>query len=334
MKKIISCIITVFVCTSLMPYVTHADAMSFNVKALLPTNQNNPDVSYFDLRLKPAAKQKIAIDMSNNTAKAITLKTVVNTASTNSNGIIDYSASKVKQDKSMKVAIAELVTGPTEITLNANETKTVSYQIKMPQESFDGVLLGGFYIAKKQDEQTNETEVKQQIKNEFSYVIGLKINNTDKKITPNLELNAIETTEKNDKTLIAATLRNTQGAIISGLKIEAKLTKKGSKKTIVTLKKEQLGMAPNSAFSLPIDLENRALSKGDYTLTIAASDKTNNKWQLSKDFTVSQAITVHEEQTTTPKQAFPWALAISIGIIVIALIVVLLLVIVRKNKRN
>ncbi|EUJ36317.1 hypothetical protein BCAMP_10910 [Brochothrix campestris FSL F6-1037] len=226
MKKIISCIIIVFACTSLMPYVTQADAMAFNVKAILPTTQNNPDVSYFDLRLKPAAKQKIAIEMSNNTAKAITLKTAVNTASTNSNGVIDYSASKVKQDKSMKVAIAELVTGPTQITLKANETKTVAYQIKMPQESFDGVLLGGFYIAKKQDEQMNETEEKQQIKNEFSYVIGLKISNTDKKIIPKLALNAIATTEKNDKTLIAATLRNTQAAIISGLKIEAKLTKK------------------------------------------------------------------------------------------------------------
>jgi len=67
--------------------------------------------------------------------------------------------------------------------------------------------------------------------------------------------------------------------------MDATVTKKGHKEILHELKKT-VSLAPISQFNLPINWDNEPLEKGKYSLTINVKDKTGEKWQLKKDFTI------------------------------------------------
>lgn len=329
MKKTIYLTISMCILIILLPQTTKAEGVAYEVKAILPKTQQNPQVSYFDLQLKPAERKEIAIEFSNKTDKAITLNSDVTTATTNNNGVIDYSLTRANEEQKLKIKMAEIVTGPDKIALTAHEKKTVNYQIKMPQEAFEGVLLGGFYITKAAE---TTTKAKPSLKNEISYVIGLQLSNTEKRIAPKLALQTVEITEQNKRTVITADLRNSAAALISGLTIEARVTKKGDKQAIYTSKKSELGMAPNSNFLLSLDLEQQKLSQGDYAITLKANDKNNNKWLLTKTFNVKETLTVPTEKINSSNRPFTWVIIVSA--IAITSIGILLHFYRRKKKEN
>ncbi|WP_249596877.1 WxL protein host-binding domain-containing protein, partial [Peribacillus frigoritolerans] len=79
-----------------------------------------------------------------------------------------------------------------EIVIPGKETKKVPFTIQMPKESFDGIILGGFYVHEVNKEEKKKENNKVQIKNEFSYVIGVKLTGTDEVVKPKLKLNEVQ----------------------------------------------------------------------------------------------------------------------------------------------
>lgn len=66
--------------------------VTFNAEAILPKNQHS-EVSYYDLRVRPGATQKLFIRLRNLTNAKQTIMVKTNNAITNQNGAIDYSKS-------------------------------------------------------------------------------------------------------------------------------------------------------------------------------------------------------------------------------------------------
>ncbi|UYY08795.1 DUF3324 domain-containing protein [Enterococcus faecalis] len=96
----------------------------------------------------------------------------------------------------------------------------------MPEKIFEGVLLGGFHIHKKDKEASTNQKV--QIKNDYSYVIGLQLTETEKKVTPELKLNTVEPGLNNYRTTLFANLQNTTATMITDMTVTAEVYKENN----------------------------------------------------------------------------------------------------------
>lgn len=315
MKKILFIIATLLVGARLYPTSGEAaDTMAYSVKANIPENQINKASTYFDLKMEPNQKQEISLTVSNSSDNEATILISPNVAITNQNGVIDYSQSKGKLDSSIKNPISSIISPAQEVVLGPKETKEVPFTLQMPEKEFNGLILGGFYISKKEDaNQAKDEEKDVQIKNQYSYVIGLQIRENTNEVKPVMELHDIKPTLLNYRTAVTANLQNTQATIMSDLMVDAKVMKKDSTTILHETKKEKLSMAPNSNFDFPIGWDNQSLDAGKYTLQLVA--KTGeDEWEFEKEFeiTAKDSKELNDEAIELEKSEANWLMIIGV----------------------
>lgn len=263
-----------------------ANDMNFSVEANIPSNQIDKSQTYFDLKMKPGQKQDISITIKNGSDAEASFSVIPRTAVTNQNGVIDY-GKDLPKDSSLKYQFTDIVKGEMNYTLKPNETKKAVFHINMPKTSYKGIILGGFRIQKNQTE-NKSSEEGVQIKNQYAYVIGAKLSESEVNVTPKVELNDIKPVLQNYHTAISVNLQNTEPVIISKLEVEAKVTKKNKKEVLHQAKKENMSMAPNSNFDFPISWDDKELSAGKYHLSLIARDKKGNEWEFEKSFEIKE----------------------------------------------
>src|SRR5699024_5588679 len=163
-----------------------------------PDNQRNQDATYFDLRMKWNKKKTIQVKVSNSRKETIKIKPTIHNAEKNRNGIIDYSGDSKQIDSSLKIPLSSIVElKDKEITIKKGEQKVVKADIKMPSDTFNGVILGGIHFEKVTDNEDDaDGEQGVQIQNKYAYVVGIQLSETDKKIKPNLKLTEIKKKNK------------------------------------------------------------------------------------------------------------------------------------------
>ncbi|PET57003.1 cell wall protein [Bacillus sp. AFS001701] len=331
MKKWFSILMAVFIGISFINLNSaYASSMNYSVKADIPENQMNDKVSYFDLKMTPAKSQIISLTVRNEENNPIELMIEPNTAITNQNGVIDYNRHNYKKDSSLKYAFSDIISKKQKVVLKGKETKRVFFTIQMPKKSFDGIILGGFYISKINNEQEIKKQSNVQVKNEFSYVIGVKLSETEAIVQPELKLNKVKADLLNYRTVVTANIQNTEATIINNLNIEATVTKEGQKKSLHKSKKENLSMAPNSNFDFPISWDQQELKPGKYHLYITAKDK-NHVWEFDKMFEIKENdAELNKQAVELEKNNY----LIYIGIALLFLIVIVLIFWFRKKKKE
>lgn len=309
--------------------VASAEAMSYSVKANIPDNQIDKNLTYFDLRMSPGETQTISLTVQNSSTEEITLIIEPNTAITNQNGVIDYSSNDHEKDSSLKYAFSDIISPAQEVTLAGNETKEVSFTIEMPEESFDGIILGGFHVYEVNLDNESTSE---QIKNKYAYVIGAKLSVTDTIVEPDLTLNEVEATLINYRTHITANLQNTEATIINDLEVTAQITKEGEDEVLYETTNSNLSMAPNSNFDFPISLNNQALEAGKYRIYIHATDG-DQTWEFDKTFEIGagEAADLNEEAVELV-ETNNTILYVIIGALVA--ICIILFIVLLKNKKT
>ncbi|PFJ08956.1 cell wall protein [Bacillus cereus] len=309
-----------------------AGTMNYSVKANIPENQINKKLTYFDLRMKPGAKQTISLTVQNTSTEEIELMIEPNTAITNQNGVIDYSKHEHKKDSSLQYPFSELISPKQKVLLKGKEQKEVPFTIQMPQDSFDGMILGGFYIYKISKDDETQENTKAQIKNEFSYVIGVKLTETDVSVQPNLTLNHVQAGLMNYRTVVTANLQNTAATIVNNLEVNAKITKEGQKEVLHETTSSKLSMAPNSNFDFPINWDNKSLKPGKYHLYITAKD-ANQTWKFDKMFEISgkEAKKINKTAVEVEKD-YTW-LFLGIGALILVIIIIIIILL-KKKKRG
>ena len=107
--------------------VDATEGVGFSVRAVLPENQVNSQVSYFDLHMAPERKQDLTVEIYNKEAKEIKAKISVVSASTNGNGIIDYKTPGIK-DKTLKIPFSEIAKVQEEIVMAVSYTHLDVYK--------------------------------------------------------------------------------------------------------------------------------------------------------------------------------------------------------------
>lgn len=333
-----------------------ADAVSsgigFYVRAVIPENQIDDSLSYFDLRMNPGQQQTLEIEIVNEGDETLTLSLDAISASTNRNGVIDYKTPGV-QDESLATPFSGLAALEEDaIQVAPHSTRTVRFTVDMPQDSYDGVILGGILLTKENAEAPTAVAAGEgsgggaAIQNIYSYVIGVKLTETDAPVAPDFELVSAEAGVVNYDAAVVHGIRNKEAVIVKGITLDVEVYRDGQAEPVASYQKSDVDMAPNSLMELGVGLAQNAdgsagaLEPGDYTsnVTLTYGGET---WNFTKTFRVGQetvdAVNDQTVPTTAPAQAggFPlWIILVVAGLLLVILLLLVLLLRRRKEEEE
>ncbi|MBA5256742.1 DUF916 and DUF3324 domain-containing protein [Enterococcus hirae] len=308
-----------------MSVYANSNESAYSVSADIPDFQVDKNLSYFDLHLQPNQQKTIKIHLANTGKEKAAFLVNVNNAATNSNGVIDYGKNEFKKDPSAKYELNQLVKPKTqEVELPAGKAEDVQFQITMPKTAFKGIVLGGIHVSKKDD--ISQKAKGTAIRNKYAYVIGVKLQNSLVKVTPDLKLKKVNVGLQNSYTTIFANIQNPTATIISKVAFDAKVTKKDSNEILYETKKENLSIAPNTNFDFPIGLNKDKIAAGNYTVTIDAKEQgTTHRWHMTSDLTIKadKANKLNHDAVTNEKGIPYLSLIIGIGLFLVLIILFL-----------
>ena len=276
-----------------------ADQANFVVTAIIPENQIDKRQTYFDLRMEPGQTQVLQVNVTNKSSAEITVEVRVSNASTNRNGIIEYQAI-VQPDESLKTPFDTIAKTQPQITLKANESKMAEITVAMPENSFDGVLLGGIVFTKRNGDNHGSGV---SINNQFSYVVGVKLSQTDAIIQPDFKLKAVTPLLVNHRNAVVADILNTAPLIIKDVSVDGQIYKKGGAQPVVSISKDRVEIAPNSVFPLPFEWDGNKIDPGEYQVNLKLS-YNGKDFEWSRDFTVDgdTANEIHDATLNKPTE--------------------------------
>ena len=148
--KIATCLValmlTIIVMMIAMPART--EGVRYSVQPVYPNNQRPGSDGYFNLMMTPGRFQEIEVQIKNAGASTLYVEVTANPARTNINGIVDYAPPRdgerfVEQGPAFTdiVAVREAV-----IAIPAGTSHFAAFDIAMPSEDFEGVIVGGLHF--------------------------------------------------------------------------------------------------------------------------------------------------------------------------------------------
>ncbi|RZI49393.1 WxL protein host-binding domain-containing protein [Lactococcus kimchii] len=336
---------------------TFANEFNFSVDPAIPSNQVGKS-SYFDLLLKPGQTQDLTVVLGNSTDKTVTVEQSVASATTNINGVVEYSPNAIKPDTTLKYNLVDYVKAPKEIVLKPKSTQAVTVQVTMPNESFSGVIAGGLTYAEKDSDSANSAKNKGiSIKNKYAFVVGLLMQQGATKVAPDLKLLKVAPGLVNYRNVINVGLQNPKAGYLNQMYVNAEIKGLTNKSLDYKVNKESMQMAPNSNFNYPLAIgEGKKLEAGKYRLTMTvygqkdaekgqysmkdstgALQKFDYRWQFTQDFTITAAKAKAlnaKDVTIKHEKVFPWMLVIGLLILLLALFLLFFILWKRRNTRE
>ncbi|MGG5308249.1 hypothetical protein IGK38_003000 [Enterococcus pernyi] len=309
--------------------------LNFYVTPELSENQKSGNDRYFHLTLAPDATEKLTLKLQNANAEAKKIKITPHTAYTNVMGVVEYGQDAEKADPTLKYSLDELIEQPEIIELGGNETKTVTLDLNMPKEAFEGFLAGGLRVSEVKEEATEETSDEEgvAIQNEFAYIIGVVVSNKQDAVQPDLELLDVFADQLNYRNVISANLQNFTPTFVNRLAVEATVQKVGEEEILYQASQEQMQMAPNSNFNFPISLEGDRFRSGEYLLKLKATSG-EDEWEWERKFTIEadEARALNQQDVTIDTSTNWWMIG-SI-ILFVSLLGIVLYLFIHKRKKE
>jgi len=318
-----------------------AAAMGFSVTPLLPENQRPNGSAFFDLIVTPGMRQDLTIMVSNSGDEEIVVLVELITASTSRNGQINYT-SRGQMDTTLKFSFEDMASIPqTHFTIPAGGDVAVPISLTIPNETFDGIVLGSIRVLREATDQ--EREDAGAIVNQYAHVTAVRLvmrDDAEDMIQPDFALGSITTELVNFRASIIAHIRNTEPLLIKDATATARIYPLGSDQPVFEHTMESLDFAPNSVFPFSfVDREGYGIDPGNYTavITLQHEDRT---WEFDENFVITpdEASEVNdgavnqnlpeEEEEGIPMWVF---IAIGIGGAILIAIIVLIIVIVKRK---
>lgn len=302
---------------------------------MIPENQVNEKASYFDIEMEQGQSQNLEVVIYNSSDETITINVENNFANTNSNGLIVYDDSGDKPHESMVHSFTEISSiDNQEVEVPPDEQKTVTVNVQAPENSFDGIILGGLFFQMELDESEEEQNV--QIQNRYSYALAVQITESDNEKTVEPELEFLEASPGivNHRTGLQTEFVNTAPVIIDGLEITGSVYEEGSEESIYTRTEEEFTVAPSSKFNFPIMYDNQRLEPGKYIFRATANDGSH-EWEFEEAFEVTEEdANEANEEAVELEEDNSWLIYVVIGlaVIVLLLLTVVIFLIVKRKK--
>ena len=277
--------------------IVHADVQTqtadFEIQPILPEEQVNASLNYFDLLLKPDSTRVIQMRIQNFSNKKITVESSLRNAYTQMGGNIDFTTDSSLLDKSLKTSftqIATLTKGDQKIVLKAGETKMLSTTIKMPKAGYKGMIYGDWHFLERLKPDTKTTATT----SNYAYSVGVVLRGTDYEVYPKLSYGETAPILYRRHPAMGIKLRNTQPMAITKASVDATILQKGFNGSKHVYKATNLSIAPNSLLNIPISWSYNTLKPGDYEIQVKVKgltffNKFPHTWEFNKKFTVADS---------------------------------------------
>jgi hypothetical protein len=287
MKKLtylLTLIILIFPFIQATPIKAQENAMGFRHEVIFPPSQQD-NRGFWNLLLAPNTQETASILLTNTTNQEIRVNLSMISAKTNASGVIEYSPNELPFDDSLIHNIEDLVELPEYVLLAAYEERKIDLTITMPDENFDGMILGGLHLQQEPDLQAEEQN-QATIINRFAFVVGMVLRNNNHTTIPELRLNEVVAGLHNHHNAILIDISNVQPEILSELTLNVQIHRLGSEEILFETQKSEMRMAPNTNILFPVDSNGQRLIAGEYTAFISATSG-ENVWQWHENFTIT-----------------------------------------------
>lgn len=325
------------------------ERVPYSVRAILPQNQVDKTVSYFDIEMEPGSSQSLNVEVFNSSNEEITVLVDTNFGATNPNGIITYDGSIEEYDESMEVLFNDITRiYEEEMTIPAGESEQAIIDVEIPEEGFNGQILGGIFFRLESDEETEEDAAFGFI-NEYAYVIGVNIvqsqsedeadNEEDTlsvdEIDPILELNEVNAELINYRTGVNAEFANKTPVLIDNLLFEAHITEADDEEVLYERTVDEFSIGPNNLFEFPIDFENQPLEPGEYTYH-AVVENEDDSWEFSQNFSITEEQSIEiNESAAEIDEGWNWSyIIIGVAAFILTLILIILLLLTKLRTKQ
>ncbi|WP_265459252.1 DUF916 and DUF3324 domain-containing protein [Enterococcus sp. HY326] len=310
----------------------------FSYNNILPENQRDTGVSYFDLRMEPGQQQTVQIELVNYATVPRTMLVSLNGAKSTSTGVIEYANPDIANDPSLKYDFKDIVTGPESIEMPASGSVMLELNIQMPESSYDGVISGGIQLRFQDDADGEGAQSAGVITNEYAYVIGMTLTETDTVVSPELALNSVAAGLSNYRNAVLVNLSNTEAAFLNDLVLDVQITTANSDQVLFDSKVSGMRMAPNSFMEFPVSMNGETMEAGDYRAIIVATagDRSWN-WEENFSITSEEADQFNQADVSlSAEEGINWLLVLLIagGIIIVGLIIFVIIHALRKKKQQ
>lgn len=314
-----------------------ADSGTFTYKVIHPENQIG-STGYFDLRMTPGQKQTVQIELNNPSEdKEVTVGISLSGAKTNANGVLEYGPAAIKKDASLTYDFEKIVTGPKTVKLNPGETKMLDLAIAMPEEAYDGYIAGGIQLEVVLTKEAKALRKKQTgIVNDYAFLVGMLLSETDKEVAPEMKLNKIYAELSNYRNAIFVNFSNVTMGYAKNMTVDFQVMKKGSDEVLYDTKKADMRMAPNSMIDFPLVMNGDQMVPGKYTghVVVKSGDQ---KWEWTEDFEITneEAEKYNKQDVSlVQERGINWFLIIGIAAGVLTALLVIFLLVHSMNKRK
>lgn len=264
-----------------------AGATGFIYSLNFPENQMEDNIGYYKLKMSKGQEQTISLNLTNPSAVKVVVNVSLNGAKTNQNGVIEYGDSDIENDASLKFDFVDIVSGPEAVELNPGETKTLELKIKMPETGIDGVVAGGIQLMRANQDDNVSEEGGSRIINQYAYVIGLLLQESDQELVPDLSLNKIFAGQNNYRNAIFVDFSNVIPAFLNDMTVETQISAKGNDAVLYERKQTAMRMAPNSFIQFPISMNGERMVSGTYIANILITSG-EQKWAWTEEFDITQ----------------------------------------------
>lgn len=312
----------------------------FEVAIAPSPHQLEENLSFFDLLVEPREVIDLNLLVTNTGKEKKLIKVTPTNARTDNNGEIDYSRIKKEEteDSSLLLPFTSMVSKEQSITLDPGKSQTVSFKLKIPEEKFNGTVLGGFVISAS-DISTEKGKADKNngiyIKNEYEIRKAVRIRESEENLTPEFSINNIGFEWVNNIPALTVNIQNSVATMFGNMTINATVTDSKSQKIIKKYSAENLEMAPNSNFNFPIFWYDQDIIEGNYNLSLKITSGSEN-WDLDKKFSItkneSSKFSDYHEKSTKSKMTWIDYLIITLIVLVILILVCIVIFLIKKNK--
>ncbi|MCX2456456.1 DUF916 domain-containing protein [Lacticaseibacillus nasuensis] len=277
------------------PQPVRAAGAEFTVTPVLNAAQRAGVTDYFDLDVTPGHPQTLKMMLHNEAKTPETFTIGANPAYTSDGGAVAYDRAD-PTGFTGEYSMHKLVTGPTEVTLAAGESRQLTYHLTPPANTFGGIISGALYVRRELDADNTGSGVT--LQNRYAFALPIRLHSGSNLGTaPSLRLLAASGEP------LSATIENPSPHQFGEISLTLTLVARATGKTVWTQTWSQLAVAPTSRFTLtpapPV------LKAGQYQLTMSAKSGEYT-WQGSRQFTLSAAAAAQQAAANQPVANSPW----------------------------
>lgn len=304
----------------------NAAGAGFSISPVYPSNDVGRHAGSFNVLAQPGTLQDLAVKLVNNEDKDRTIQIQLNTAYTSTDGSLQYSLQKkeLPKDNTIRYYISDLVPKPRvqNVKIKAKSSGYVTFQLQIPKTGWNGYLLGGFFAMPVNENTETTTQKGTLLRQKFGLSIPVALRtNKNYQTSINLRLNAIRPKMLPGNVLgVGINVQNTRPWYTqNNLDINAKITRKGSKKVLHQKSLVATSFAPNSNYDYGVSWQGKPLEPGKYHLSWKSSIGGVKNWNFERDFTISNADAqrLNNEAGFKPNYLWLWILLAILLIILI-----------------